>query len=175
MKLKWITAIVIIFGLLTMCYMLQMSTVLKTLLILMSVVLIGIVLMQAGRGGGLAAIGGLGDQAAFGTKSSTILTKLTYLVGASFIFTTILLTKLTLSSIHGTGTLGKESFKAFQETTHTHEEAAHEHEPAQGLKGFVTDEESMTMKDVDVTTEEQEDKESESESTIEEKTNNKQD
>lgn len=169
MNLKWITAIVIIFGLLTMCYMLQMSTVLKTLLILMSVLLIGIVLMQAGRGGGLAAIGGLGDQAAFGTKSSTILSKLTYLVGASFIFTTILLTKLTLSSIHGTGTLGKESFKAFQETTHTHEE------PAQGLKGFVTDEESVTMKDVDVTTEKQEDKESESKSTIEEKTNNKQD
>lgn len=173
MKLKWITAIVIIFGLLTMCYMLQMSTVLKTLLILMSVVLIGIVLMQAGRGGGLAAIGGLSDQAAFGTKSSTILSKLTYLVGASFIFTTILLTKLTLSSIHGTGTLGIESFKAFQETTHTHEEAVHE--PAQGMKGFVTDEESVTMKDVDVTTEKQGDKESESKSTIEEKTNNKQD
>ncbi|MEE9259789.1 MAG: preprotein translocase subunit SecG, partial [Candidatus Scalindua sediminis] len=106
MNLKWITAIVIIFGLLTMFYTLQWSAVLKPLLILFCFVLIGTVLMQAGRGGGLAAIGGLSDQSTLGTKTSSVLTKFTYLMGASFIFTTILLTKLTLTSIHGTGTIG---------------------------------------------------------------------
>ena len=129
MKLKWIMAIVVIFGLLTMFYILQWPTVLKTTLILFSIVLIGFVLLQSGKGGGLAAIGGLSDQTAMGTKTSTVLSKLTYLVGASFIFTTILLTKLTLSSIHGTGTFGKELSGMLQETTQIHEEHdGHDHE-----------------------------------------------
>ncbi|MFQ5963994.1 MAG: preprotein translocase subunit SecG [Candidatus Scalinduaceae bacterium] len=137
MKLKWITSIVIIFGLLTVFFIFQWSVVLKTLLILLSVVLIGLVLLQAGRGGGLAAIGGLTDQTTFGTRSSTLLSKLTYLVGAAFIFTTILLTKLTLISIHGTGTS-----KFLDEATHIHEDVGHTHEPTQGI---VEDEGSNAM------------------------------
>ncbi len=157
MDLKGITAIVIIFGLLTMFYTLQWSAVLKPLLILFCFVLIGTVLMQAGRGGGLAAIGGLSDQTALGTKTSSVLTKFTYLMGASFIFTTILLTKLTLTSIHGTGTIGTEAPMTFQETVHEHEHAAHE--PSRTTKEITVEEESMGMKAIDVTDEKQEDKE----------------
>ena len=171
MKLKWITAIVIIFGLLTMFYILQWSTVLKPLLILFCVVLIGSVLMQAGRGGGLAAIGGLSDQTALGTKTSTVLSKFTYLIGASFIFTTILLTKLTLTSIHGTGTIGNEAPTTFQETAYEHEHAAHE--PSQTTKEITVEEESMGMKAIDVTDEKQEDKENELKSKVEEESNSK--
>ena len=169
MKLKWITAIVIIFGLLTMFYILQWSTVLKPLLILFCVVLIGSVLMQAGRGGGLAAIGGLSDQTALGTQTSTVLSKFTYLMGASFIFTTILLTKLTLTSIHGTGTIGNEAPTTFQETAYEHEHAAHE--PSQTTKEITVEEESMGMKAIDVIDEKQEDKEHKSK--VEEESNSK--
>ncbi len=144
MKLNWIVAIVIIFGLLTMFYLLQWTVVLKSLLILSCFVLIGCILLQAGRGGGLAAIGGLADQSALGTKTSTVLSRITYLVGASFIFTTILLTKLTLASLHGTDTLRIEKPLAFQETAHEH--AAHEqavHEPSQGMKAVDADNEKQ--------------------------------
>jgi protein translocase SecG subunit len=171
MKLKWITAIVIIFGLLTMFYVLQWSTVLKPLLILFSVVLIGAVLLQAGRGGGLAAIGGLADQTALGTRTSTVLSKITYLVGASFIFTTILLTKLTLTSIHGTGTVIKETPVTFQETVHEHAEHDHAgHEHSQGTKEIVAEEESMIMKATDIN-EKQEDKKEGRKSNVEEESN----
>jgi protein translocase SecG subunit len=148
MKLKWITAIIIIFGSLTMFYVLRWPTVLKTALILSSVILIGAVLLQAGKGGGLAAIGGLEDQSALGTRTGGVLTKITYLLGASFIFTTILLTKLTLSTIHGTGTMGRDAPVTFQETVHeSHDHAAHE--PSQSTQEIVVEEESMGMKATD--------------------------
>ncbi len=161
MKLKWITAIVIIFGSLTMFYVLRWPTVLKTSLIFISVVLIGSVLLQAGRGGGLAAIGGLEDQSAMGTRTGGVLTRITYLLGASFIFTTILLTKLTLSSIHGTGTMGRDAPVTFQETSHDlHDHAAHE--PSQSTQEIVVEEEAMGMKATDATVKKQETKEEES-------------
>jgi len=159
MKLKWITAIVIIFGLLTMFYVLQWSTVLKASLISFSVILIGAVLLQAGRGGGLAAIGGLEDQSAMGTRTGGVLTRITYLLGASFIFTTILLTKLTLSSIHGTGTMGRDAPVTFQETAHEHDSHDHAaHEPSQSTQEIVV-EEAMGMKATDAIDKKQEAKE----------------
>ena len=165
MKLKWITAIVIIFGLLTMFYVLQWSTVLKASLISFSVILIGSVLLQAGKGGGLAAIGGLEDQSAMGTRTGGVLTKITYLLGASFIFTTILLTKLTLSSIHGTGTMGRDAPVTFQETAHDdhagHDHAAHE-PSQQSTQEIVVEEEAMGMKATDATDKKQEAKEKDS-------------
>ncbi len=169
MKLKWITAIVIIFGSLTMFYVLRWPTVLKTSLILSSVILIGAVLLQAGKGGGLAAIGGLEDQSAMGTRTGGVLTKITYLLGASFIFTTILLTKLTLSSIHGTGTMGRDAPVTFQETAHDdhagHDHAAHE--PSQSTQEIVV-EEAMGMKATDAIDKKQEAKEKDSKAKVEE-------
>jgi len=170
MKLKWITAIVIIFGLLTMFYVLQWSTVLKASLISFSVILIGAVLLQAGRGGGLAAIGGLEDQSAMGTRTGGVLTRITYLLGASFIFTTILLTKLTLTSMHGTGTMGRDAPVTFQETAHDdhagHDHAAHE--PLQSTQEIVVEEEAMGMKATDATDRKQEANEKDSKAKVEE-------
>ena len=85
MNSKWITAIVIVFGLLTMFFIFGWSTALKSALIFSCIVLIGSVLLQSGKGGGLAAIGGLADQSAMGTQTGGILAKITYLVGAVFI------------------------------------------------------------------------------------------
>src|SRR5258707_5608394 len=49
-----------------------------TLLLLVSMFLIFIVLLQRGRGGGLAgALGGMGGQSAFGTKAGDLFTTIT--------------------------------------------------------------------------------------------------
>ncbi|MGR3173106.1 MAG: preprotein translocase subunit SecG [Candidatus Scalindua sp.] len=167
MKLKWITAIVIIFGLLAMFYTFNWSIVLKTTLIFSCIVLIGCVLLQAGKGGGLAAIGGLADESALGTQTGGVLVKVTYLVGAIFIVSTLMLTKLTLYSIHGIDTLRSEMSVSLQEAAHDHsghegavdEHAGHDHSQgttgdAEGVGGTI-----MGMKAVDVTEAEQKSKE----------------
>jgi protein translocase SecG subunit len=165
MKLKWIATIVIIFGILAMFYMNNWTGVLKATLIFSCIVLIGCVLLQAGKGGGLAAIGGLADESAMGTQPGGILAKITYLVGAIFIVSTLLLTKLTLSSIHGTDTLRSEMSTSLQEVAHDHSEhqgtAVDEHAGHDHSQGTAGDAEraggttTMGMKAVDVTDEEQ--------------------
>ena len=162
MNSKWIAAVVIIFGLLTVFFILGMPTVLKSLLIFSCAVLIGCVLLQSGKGGGLAAIGGLADQSAMGTQTGGILAKITYLVGAVFIVSTLFLTKLTLNSIHGTDSLRKEMSTSLQ---HEHEgvvdeHAGHNHAPGEhvdhaqaSVEEAVEEAKSVGMKPVDVASE----------------------
>lgn len=92
--LKWGIAIVIIFGIIGAFFRLQLVTPLFIVLVLTCCSLVLLILLQAGKGGGLAALGGLTDQSAFGTKTGTFLSKVTYLVGAIFIVTTVCLTKI---------------------------------------------------------------------------------
>jgi len=56
------------------------------MLVLTSLVLVLLVLIQRGRGGGLAgALGGMGGQSAFGTKAGDVFTKITVGVAAFWI------------------------------------------------------------------------------------------
>ncbi len=89
--------------------------------------MIGSVLLQSGKGGGLAAIGGLADQSAMGTQTGGILAKVTYLVGAVFIVSTLFLTKLTLNSIHGTDSLRREMSTSLEHDHASHENTVDEH------------------------------------------------
>ena len=58
-----------------------MGTFLLTMLMLVGIFLMFIILLQRGRGGGLAgAFGGLGGQSAFGTKAGDVFTKITIVV-----------------------------------------------------------------------------------------------
>jgi preprotein translocase subunit SecG len=60
-----------------------MNALLGTLLLLTSIFLIMLILIQRGRGGGLAgAFGGMGGQSAFGTKAGDLFTRIT--IGATF-------------------------------------------------------------------------------------------
>ena len=133
MNSKWITAVVIIFGLLTVFFILGWSTVLKSSLIFSCVVLVGCVLLQSGKGGGLAAIGGLADQSAMGTQTGGILARVTYLVAAVFIVATLLLTKLSLNSMHGIGTLRQEMTTSLQHEHAGHEGVVGEHAGHEGV------------------------------------------
>jgi preprotein translocase subunit SecG len=56
--------------------------------VIASIFLIAVILLQAGRGGGLAdSFGGTQMQSLFGTKSATILTRLTSICAIAFIIT----------------------------------------------------------------------------------------
>lgn len=55
-----------------------MATIVSTLLMLAGIFMILLILVQRGRGGGLAgAFGGMGGQSAFGTKAGDVFTKIT--------------------------------------------------------------------------------------------------
>ena len=61
------------------------------LLVFMALFLIALVLIQRGRGGGLAgAFGGAGGQSAFGTKAGDVFTRITVIVAACWILLCIL-------------------------------------------------------------------------------------
>ena len=72
----------------------------------------------------MAAIGGLGDQSAFGTRSSTFLSKVTYLIGAAFIVATIFLFKLSIP----TRSLETMVTQEIPAAPHAHDHGEHEHE-----------------------------------------------
>src|SRR4051812_24038052 len=72
-----------------------MEVLIKVLLLLTSVFLILLILIQRGRGGGLAgAFGGLGGQSAFGTKAGDLFTRITIGVAAFWILLCALSVKL---------------------------------------------------------------------------------
>jgi preprotein translocase subunit SecG len=61
------------------------------MLVFSALFLIALVLIQRGRGGGLAgAFGGMGGQSAFGTKAGDVFTKITVIVAACWILLCIL-------------------------------------------------------------------------------------
>ncbi len=58
-----------------------LATLLMTLLMCLGLLMIFVVLLQRGRGGGLAgAFGGMGGQSAFGTKAGDVFTKITVVI-----------------------------------------------------------------------------------------------
>jgi preprotein translocase subunit SecG len=66
-----------------------------TFLFILSLFLIMLVLVQRGRGGGLAgAFGGMGGQSAFGTKAGDLFTRVTIVVAAVWILTSVAAIKL---------------------------------------------------------------------------------
>ena len=70
-----------------------MPTFLALLGMFISVVLIGLILLQRGRGGGLVgALSGLGGQSAFGTKAGDTFTRITIAVAAVWVL---------LAGVHG--------------------------------------------------------------------------
>ena len=71
-------------------------TILNIVTVLLTVFLIGIILIQRGKGGGLAgAFGGMGGSSAFGTKTGDVFTKITVGVAISWILLMMLMVVLT--------------------------------------------------------------------------------
>jgi len=70
-----------LYGLLIVCH------------VILAVLLMGVVLLQSGRGGGLAgAFGGSGNQTLFGGRgATTFLTKATWILGSGFMVSSLIL------------------------------------------------------------------------------------
>ncbi|HQU30763.1 MAG: preprotein translocase subunit SecG [Planctomycetia bacterium] len=146
---KWGIAIILIFGTLNAFYFFNLIIAFKIVLPILCVFMIGSILLQSGKGGGLAAIGGLGDQAAFGTRTSTFLTKVTYLIGAAFIVATVFLFKLSISN-HMMHTMVT---REVPEVPHTHDhpmpEAQHVHDDVSHPKGKEGNPSNIGMQDIE--------------------------
>ncbi|WP_165246398.1 preprotein translocase subunit SecG [Paludisphaera soli] len=73
-----------------------LTAIFNTLLVLLSLFLICLVLIQRGKGGGLAgAFGGAGGSSAFGTKAGDTFTRITIVAASIWILMTMLLVILT--------------------------------------------------------------------------------
>lgn len=73
----------------------MLETILMTLLVLVAAFLILLVLIQRGKGGGLAgAFGGMGGQSAFGTKAGDVFTRVTIGTAIVWILLCAVATKL---------------------------------------------------------------------------------
>jgi preprotein translocase subunit SecG len=73
-----------------------LTAVFNTLIVLTSLFLICLILIQRGKGGGLAgAFGGVGGSSAFGTKAGDTFTKITVVTAAIWILMAMLLVVMT--------------------------------------------------------------------------------
>jgi len=77
-------------------YFLGWRKVLTVYAVASAILLVGAILLQSGRGGGLASLGGLDTDALLGTRSATPIAKATYILGALFIFCCMLVARLGL-------------------------------------------------------------------------------
>jgi len=69
---------------------------LNVVIVILTVFLIGIILIQRGKGGGLAgAFGGMGGSSAFGTRTGDVFTKITVGVAIAWILLSMLMVVLT--------------------------------------------------------------------------------
>ncbi|APW62640.1 preprotein translocase subunit SecG [Paludisphaera borealis] len=76
--------------------MVVLTALLNTLLVLLSLFMICLVLIQRGKGGGLAgAFGGAGGSSAFGTKAGDTFTRITVVTASIWILLSMLLVILT--------------------------------------------------------------------------------
>jgi len=68
-----------------------LTVVLMVLMIVVSAALIGIILVQRGRGSGLVGLGGSGVEQAFGTHAATLAQKVTVALAVLFLALTVAL------------------------------------------------------------------------------------
>ncbi len=80
----------------------------NAVIVLLCVCLIGIILIQRGKGGGLAgAFGGMGGSSAFGTKAGDVFTRVT--VGIAFAWILLSMLMVVLTNRHNESAWGNDS------------------------------------------------------------------
>ncbi len=109
----------------------MLTVFLMILLLLTAIFLIGLVLIQRGKGGGLSgAFGGLGGQSAFGTKAGDTFTKIT--IGVAVFWIVLCLASVRMLAIPGEDPLGG---RANVEQKADEEGRGSEESPAEDLPG----------------------------------------
>lgn len=100
-------------------YKLEWRSVLIGYAILVTVVMILSILLQSGRGGGLASMGGMGGNNLLGARAATPIAKATYIMGALFLFICMLIARLDTLEAAGTKVIKPEQAPKTQETQET--------------------------------------------------------
>jgi preprotein translocase subunit SecG len=78
-----------------------LTAILNTLIVIVCIFLICLILIQRGKGGGLAgAFGGVGGSSAFGTKAGDVFTRVTVVVASVWIFLSLILVVLYNRNTH---------------------------------------------------------------------------
>ena len=102
-----------------------------TLIIVISLFLIVLVMVQRGKGGGLAgAFGGMGGQSAFGTKAGDLFTRITICVAAGWILLLIITVKVVNSSAQGPLNVSSSEVKQSAPAAAGEEKKTDDNEPA---------------------------------------------
>ncbi|MBM4083627.1 MAG: preprotein translocase subunit SecG [Planctomycetes bacterium] len=91
---RWVVGCAIALGVVVLLYYFELRALLTSVLMLTCVLLVTAILMQSSKGGGLAALGGLGDQSPFGARSAGPLRNVTYVLAGLFAAIIILLGRL---------------------------------------------------------------------------------
>lgn len=92
--LKRVTIAGAFFLLALLFYLLAWRAVLIGYAITVGILMILMILLQSGRGGGLASLGGMGGDNLLGARAATPIAKATYVMGALFLFTCMLVSRL---------------------------------------------------------------------------------
>ena len=69
--------------------------------LMVAVVLVLVILLQSGKGGGLASLGGMSGESFLGTQSATPISKATYVIGFLLLFIGMLVARLGMLSTEG--------------------------------------------------------------------------
>lgn len=88
------------------------TSILNLLVLFLGVILILLVLIQRGKGGGLAgAFGGAGGSSAFGSRAGDLFTRITIGVAAAWIILTMVQVRVIQSAATRTGTSAAAPFE----------------------------------------------------------------
>ena len=93
-KAKWGAVILGTLLLMMVLYSAQWGGLLTFIHVLACALLVTAILIQSGKGGGLAALGGMGDQSPFGTHSSAALRHVSYFLAGVFLTGCLFLVRL---------------------------------------------------------------------------------
>ncbi len=105
-------------------YMLSWRSVLVGYGIVVTVVMILAILLQSGRGGGLASMGGMGDSNMLGARAATPIAKATYIMGGLFLFICMLVARLGNLKAKSPEVLKPDTSQKMEQTTSKRDSSA---------------------------------------------------
>ena len=101
-------------------YFLGWRKMLLTYAILVTVAMVLAILLQSGRGGGLASLGGMGGENLLGARAATPIAKATYVMGGLFLFICMLISRMgQVRAEHGVQELSSDQAPPAQEQVET--------------------------------------------------------
>jgi protein translocase SecG subunit len=116
-------------------YILNWRSVLIGYGLLVTIVMILSILLQSGRGGGLASMGGMGDSKMLGARAATPIAKATYIMGGLFLFICMLVARLGNIQASSPQVLKSDTSQKTEQTTTTKDSTTRKENAAETSEG----------------------------------------